>query len=384
MLRDKSRPIGLRAEDPHIYELNDMFEFCKKYKEIYICGTDIKSQMLRKLLKNCAKIPLRDDEVDVLDIDAILEKKEVGIILGIADEHYRKVIPKFRKLGFSDYFIPSEWNKRTIAEKLERRDADYNSFEISLTDHCNISCQMCDHFSQLSEPWFIDTEILDRDLKRMAELCKGQCAVITLIGGEPLLHPKIAECLEIGRKHFPSTPIILLTNAILLLKLDGIWEACKKQNITISITRYPIKLDYNAIINKAAECGVEVLISSDIHSEMPLEEAKVSYKHTFDLNGTAEEIFFPSCHYFNHLGVVKDGKYYMCPVSAHIDIFNKRFNQNLQLTEKDSVDIFKAQSFDEIAEFLANKIPFCSYCDIKKWGSHSVWKPSTKKIEEYV
>lgn len=395
MLRDKSRPIGLRTDEPHIYELDDMLEFCRRYEEIYIYGSAIRQQMLYKLLKNCPDIPLRGyavsqpqcskeaDGVDIYAVGDILARKKAGIILGLADGHYRYVIPKFRKAGFTDYFIPTEWNKQTIAEKLEPRDADYNSFEISLTDHCNMSCQMCDHYSQLSEPWFIDVEILERDLKRMSELCDGQCAVITLLGGEPLLHPKLIKCLEVSRRNFPDVPIVLLTNGLGLVNMDKVWDACKRLEITVSITRYPINLDYKAIIKKAAAYNVELLLSSDVHSEVPLEDAKITYKHTFDLEGKGDDIFFPVCHYFNHLGVVKDGRYYMCPVSAHVDIFNKYFNENLQLTEHDSIDIFKVQSFKEIAEFQANKIPFCSYCDIRKWGEHSVWKPSTNSIEEY-
>jgi hypothetical protein len=395
MIRDKSRPIGLRADEPHIYELNDMFDFCKKYDEIYIYGSAIKQQMLYKLMKNCADIPLRGyvvsqpwptdkiGGVNVFCIDDIIKKRKVGIILGLADRYYRHIIPKFRSVAFEDYFVPTEWNKRTIAEKMEPRDADYNSFEINLTDHCNMSCQMCDHYSQLSEPWFIDVDVLDRDLKRMTELCNGQCAVITLLGGEPLLHPEIVKCCEITRTRFPNTPIVLLTNAILLLKMDMLWSACQRLHIIINITRYPIRINYGAIIKKAADYNVQLQLSSDIHSEVPIEDAKISFKHVFDLRGKDDSILFPACHYFNHLGVLKGGRYYMCPVSAHIDIFNKYFNQNLQLTEKDSVDIFEACSFDEIARFQANKIPFCRYCDIRKWGMHSVWKVSTKQIGEY-
>ena len=73
----------------------------------------------------------------------------------------------------------------------------------------------------------------------------------------------------------------------------------------------------------------------------------------------------------------------MCPVSAHVDIFNKHFGTSLEMTDLDSVDIYKAKDWEKIAHFQGNRIPFCEYCDIRKWGSNSVWKPSTKKIEEY-
>ena len=49
-IRDKSRPIGLQSEAPHIYELADMFAFCKQHEEIYIFGTDYSQKMLWKLL----------------------------------------------------------------------------------------------------------------------------------------------------------------------------------------------------------------------------------------------------------------------------------------------------------------------------------------------
>ena len=268
------------------------------------------------------------------------------------------------------------------------RDPDYNSFEVSLTDHCNMSCQMCDHYAQLSDEWFIEPEVLECDLKRMSELCEGKCAVITLLGGEPLLHPQLIRCMRIARGAFPQAPLVLLTNGVKLLDLENgeegnVWKALKELDITISITRYPIKLDYDTIKSKAKEYGVNLALSSDIHSETPIEEAKISYKHTFRFDKDEDNIFFPACHYYNHLGVVKSGRYYMCPVSAHVDIFNKRFGKNLEMTEEDSIDIYKINSWEEIARFLANRIPFCEYCDIRKWGSNSVWKPSTKEIGEY-
>jgi len=398
-IRDKTRPIGLLAEAPHIYELAELLDFCRQHTEIYIFGTDYAQQMLWKLLKNSPSVPLKGfvdterhepvDGIPVLGLDEVISRSGAGIILGLPDRDYRCVIPKLKACGFTDYFMPTEWNKHTIAEIMTPRDPDYNSFEISLTDHCNMSCQMCDHFSQLSEPWFISLETLDRDLKRMAELCRGKCAVITLLGGEPLLHPQVISCLKIARCHFPETPLILLTNGLLLLELEhesqgNLWEACRKWNVTISVTRYPIRLDYDAIRNKAVEYGVKLLMSSNIHSGVPIEEAKISDKHPFTLQPNPDNIFFPACLYFNHLGVVKNGRYYMCPVSAHVDIFNHKFGTDLNMTDRDSVDIFQARDWEEIARFQADRVPFCCYCDIQKWGHSSVWKPSTNKIEEYI
>ena len=194
-IRDKNRPIGLQAEDPHVYELEEMYEFCKRYSEVYIYGAAYKQQMMYKLLQNSASLKKivkgfvvtckSEEQMNnplVFAYDDVITRKNIGIILGLSDGYYRQIIPKFKKIGFVDYFVPTEWNKRTIAEQMTPRDPEYNSFEISLTDHCNMSCQMCDHYAQLSDPWFIKTETLNRDLARMNELCGGKCAVITLLG----------------------------------------------------------------------------------------------------------------------------------------------------------------------------------------------------------
>jgi hypothetical protein len=111
---------------------------------------------------------------------------------------------------------------------------------------------------------------------------------------------------------------------------------------------------------------------------------KITDKHTFDLSCAAEKHGFVSCLYFNKFNVLREGKYYMCPVAACIGIFNKYFKQNLRLTEADSLDIYNVKSCEEFAAFASKRTPFCGYCDLKNWKSHSTWKASTKKVDEYI
>ena len=52
--------------------------------------------------------------------------------------------------------------------------ANINIIEIYLAEHCNLNCQCCDHFSQLSEPEFRNIEVFERDIKRLSELYNGK------------------------------------------------------------------------------------------------------------------------------------------------------------------------------------------------------------------
>ena len=402
-LRNSNRAkIHLFNDLPHLYELEEMMAFCAKYEHLYICGAAENQEYLLKFFDNCsvkidgyaATEPEKQclthyRKIPILAIDEVIRQADTGIILGLSDRHYRYFIPKFRKAGFSDYFVMTEYNKRTIAEQMKPRPIEEMTFEINLADHCNLSCQMCDHYSQLSEEKFVDMKTFEKDLIQMSKLYQNKAAAISLLGGEPLLHKEIIKCLEITRREFPEAELIILTNGLLLPEWENspngnLWQACKDLDVHITVTLYPLKFDYLALKKKAEEYGVPLAMSSNIHADELTKIVKVSDKHTFDLSCNAPKYGFISCLYFNKFNVLREGRYYMCPVAACIGIFNEKFNQNLQLTEKDSVDIYNAESWKDFSDFAANRVPFCGYCDVPKWHSVSEWKVSSKKIEEYV
>ncbi len=124
-------------------------------------------------------------------------------------------------------------------------------FEVNIADHCNLNCQCCNHFSPLADQVFLDIDIFTRDLKRIRELTNGEVGKIWLIGGEPLLHPQLTDFLYVSRSLFPKTHITLNTNGILLLKKDErFWQALRDTQIEITLTKYPIQIDYQKIDQK--------------------------------------------------------------------------------------------------------------------------------------
>jgi predicted aldo/keto reductase-like oxidoreductase len=78
-----------------------------------------------------------------------------------------------------------------------------------------------------------------------------------------------------------------------------------------------------------------------------------------------------------------NGKLFTCCYAAHISDFNKYFNQNLEITNKDYIDIYEANSIDEILRFLSQPIPFCRYCNWEKMEKSITWGMSKKEIIEW-
>lgn len=87
---------------------------------------------------------------------------------------------------------------------------------IHITDHCNLSCELCCHSAQFVEgEVFTDFSVFQRDMQRMRELVPNICQ-LTLLGGEPLLHPMLSEFMSCARKNYPFARVVLVTNGILL------------------------------------------------------------------------------------------------------------------------------------------------------------------------
>ncbi len=254
------------------------------------------------------------------------------------------------------------------------------NFTVDISHHCNLNCKGCDHFSPLAEPGFYDLKEFKNDMSRLSELTDGFVDRIGIMGGEPLLNPDVLEYLKITRNYFPNTKIRLVTNGILLpQQKEEFWLTLKNLNIFVEYTKYDINLDYAKLdqIIKKYEVPIEVYgYNKDI--------IKTSYKAPLDLKGNQDVVeSFLGCYHANHCITLKSGRLYTCTVAPYIEYFNKYFNKNIPLTNRDSVNIYEAENIKEILEFLAKPIPFCKYCNVKGRTFGHKWSISKKDISEW-
>ena len=248
---------------------------------------------------------------------------------------------------------------------LKRRNDKIN-FIFHLAEHCNLNCASCDNFSPLAEPEFIDVGEFTRDIERMAELFNRDSERISLLGGEPLLHPRLAVILETARKSFPSTRIRLLTNGILLAQQSpAFWETCRDNSIRIVITHYPINIDVPKIRELAGKYSVELECSDEPITTFMNEPVNLKGDGDFRKN-------FAACTRGNRCIMLRHGRLYTCTFVANIHHFTKHFGVNIPVTEADYIDIYDAEiTGDEILRRLAEPIPICRFCNMNfkliKW-----------------
>ena len=257
---------------------------------------------------------------------------------------------------------------------------DKIQFEINLVEHCNLKCKCCSQFSCIADEEYIDIEQMEKDLCRMTELFSGICEHIYLIGGEPLLHPNIIKCMELSRKYFPTGKVGIFTNGLLLLRQnDAFWEACRKNRISIIVTSYPIHIEHEKIIKKCNEEKIKFLYSDDFGG------IKTMINIGLDLKGKQDiEYSFSHCHEANKCIKLNKGKLFTCSVAPAIYKFNKFFNQNLEVTEDDYINIYEVATGEEVLKRLSMSIPFCRYCNKVVRPEEYSWGRTTGNIEEWV
>ncbi|GHT18396.1 hypothetical protein AGMMS4957_00640 [Bacteroidia bacterium] len=276
-------------------------------------------------------------------------------------------------------FIQKSWSlllrKLSMPNKLKQ--TVLGSISVHITEHCNLNCKACAHFCTLADEQFLDIETFRRDCIRLAELTNNDIGTFWLMGGEPLLHPQVTVFFDIVRTYFPNIRIAILSNGILLPKQpDTFWQSCQKNRIEVHISNYPIKIDRETITQKATTFGVVLAYLGDKNTEW-------GKMFVLDIHGQRNyKKSWNKCAHANNCTLLREGKVYACFVVAYIDFFNKYFEQNLETTEQDYIDIYKIKNQQEIFDFLYKPMPFCRYCNVENLERFE-WGVSKKEISEW-
>ena len=85
-----------------------------------------------------------------------------------------------------------------------------------ITTSCDLACPGCDRFIDHNHNWTEDFDLIKERMSGWSKVIQPEN--LTIIGGEPLIHPRIYDVIDITRQYFPYTTIELATNALLLPK----------------------------------------------------------------------------------------------------------------------------------------------------------------------
>ena len=254
-------------------------------------------------------------------------------------------------------------------------------FEVGITEHCNLNCRGCSHFSPSAEPYYMDIAVFERDMSRMAVLLRGKVAWIHIMGGEPLLHPDCPRFLSAARNAFPDARIDLITNGILLERQpESFWMCCHEQSIVLKPTRYPISVDFDQVRSLADKYGVMFRFYNyeDENGEKSLS------KYVLDPSGGQDEKWeFSHCSQANKCLTLREGKLYTCPTIPCSRHFSSFFGKELPVTPEDYADIYQVSGEEELLCRMVTAPSFCRFCAHQEDISGMKWGVSQKQMDEW-
>jgi organic radical activating enzyme len=298
-------------------------------------------------------------------------------VLTLIEKIVKKIVAAFG-LGNSKTALFLGGMKSKLNKKYIRKTT-LDSIDIHMAEHCNLGCYSCNHFSPLADEEYADLETTTKDLKRLSELTDGNIRTIYLVGGEPLLHLDIISFMKVSRELFPKSKVQIITNGLLLLKQSAnFWDACNKYNIIMTPTKYP-GINWEKIEQRAKENNYKFS-----YFDFSGNTQKVSRKFVLDLTGAQDmKKSYANCCIANCSIGLFNGRLATCSFVFTMRHFNKYFNQNVLVTDKDSIDIYKAKNIQEILDFLASPIPLCRYCKSIGDKIAGQWMQTKKDISEW-
>ncbi|MCJ7633972.1 hypothetical protein MUP77_16495, partial [Candidatus Bathyarchaeota archaeon] len=247
-------------------------------------------------------------------------------------------------------------------------------FEYHLADHCNLSCKGCSHFSPVRDERFAELDEYRSDLSQLKRLFSN-VRKIELLGGEPLIHPKVVDFLLLSRSFFPKAAIGITTNGILLPRMsEEFWNACRSCSIHILYTVYPpFRKTESAIVKLAKSKGVRIIAN------------QVTSFHGFynKAGDTNVESAFKKCRSRFYCPMLRNGRLYVCCLSCNITVFNQHYG--LHIPEDGFINIYENEITGwKIVERLERASPTCRFCTLG-WDDVPIfpWKTSKGVLEDW-
>ena len=221
-----------------------------------------------------------------------------------------------------------------------------SNLQIHIVDHCNLTCDLCGHFSNITSPSYLEIDWFQEQITRVSKLFDSIRRLL-ILGGEPLLHPNLVEFLAVSRKHFPHTNIELWTNGILLERQkEDFWKALNRLDIELQMSCFPgINVDKTRILELARMFNVR-LIMQDI------KDFYILFNPKGDSN---PKIAFAHCG-SKDCTQLYNGKLYLCPRPAYIHNLNEKQGTQIMVKECNYVSIFSNDAKEKITEYLGKRM----------------------------
>jgi cyclic pyranopterin phosphate synthase len=183
--------------------------------------------------------------------------------------------------------------------------------ETNVTAACQNRCISCNHFVPLTEqrPFMLDPAQMQRDLAIFSRFV--HVGAYGMLGGEPTLHPKLPELIQIAKDSRIADRIEVWTNGQRVEKLPPAFWASPFDAMVLS--RYPGKLTDAQLDEIAALCTANGKIL-----EVKDEGAYPNFTRLLKPKPTRAQETYDACWFKTYSRVLDNGYFYRCCTTPYI------------------------------------------------------------------
>lgn len=155
------------------------------------------------------------------------------------------------------------------------------------------------------------------------------------------------------------------------------WDVCQKNNIIISVTKYPIDINYNELMTFVKNKNIQMTFYGD--NIIP------NFRHiVLDEQGKQNPLKnYSVCHCGGIYLQLREGRIYPCSQSAYISIINKYFGMKFKHESNDYLLLNQIKSIKEIKKYILKPKPFCRYCNLRMTTWNNQWEISQCQKSEW-
>lgn len=267
-----------------------------------------------------------------------------------------------------------------------------SNVDYHITDKCNLLCVCCNHFCPLvpTDTQHKSMEQIQSDLLLLSKI-KDNIDCVTIMGGEPTLHPRLNDILYFARRIFPNNEIHLTTNGT-RYKQFYLWkDAIINNNIKVLLSQYPFTDNYKECYQLIQDMIPNNCVSSHGNYDLSIGLTDKMQTGCFINKPIVDEDSIRKCRMRGGCCQLKNGRLYICNYAANFNRFDDAFKGQHEIIqdENDYVDLNTITTYEEsVYPMVYESIPsLCRYCtECQRWASTAVlvdWKKSDKAIGEW-
>ena len=188
-----------------------------------------------------------------------------------------------------------------------------NSLEVHIVDHCNLRCWGCCSLSPMLPKAHTPPDDLQRDLALARQALSPTW--FKLVGGEPLLHPQLLDCLRIVRESHIAEIVSVTTNGWLLPRMpDEFWRLTD----AITISLYPQPALPEATISHTQRMAERFHVRLNWKPQPQFVDMT---RDTPETDPAVNAEVWQSCWLRRRCHFMAKGQFYACPRPAHFQTF---------------------------------------------------------------